>query len=45
MQKTASVVCAENLRWHFDPDIPSEPYCRKCLDKIKKRNFIKNFGT
>lgn len=20
----------------IDPDIPSEPYCRKCLDKAKK---------
>ncbi len=21
----------------IDPDIPSHPYCRKCLDKEKKR--------
>ena len=27
----------------IDPDIPSEPYCRKCLDKMKKRNYIKTF--
>jgi hypothetical protein len=24
-----------------DPDIPSHPYCRKCLDKIKMRWLIK----
>lgn len=24
-----------------DPDIPSHPYCRKCLDDIKKELLIK----
>lgn len=23
-----------------DPDIPSYPYCRKCLDKVKMRLLI-----
>ena len=22
---------------NFDPDIPQNPYCRKCLDEIKER--------
>lgn len=25
----------------FDPDIPSYPYCRKCLDKEKLELMIK----
>ena len=25
----------------IDPDIPSHPYCRKCLDKAKQQLFIK----
>jgi len=25
----------------FDPDIPSHPYCRECLDKAKMELFIK----
>ena len=25
----------------FDPDIPSHPYCRECLDKEKMELFIK----
>ena len=25
----------------FDPDIPSYPYCRKCLDKMKIKLLIK----
>lgn len=25
----------------IDPDIPSEPYCRKCLDKIKRETILK----
>lgn len=24
-----------------DPDIPSHPYCRKCLDKAKQELFIR----
>lgn len=24
----------------FDPDIPSHPYCRECLDKIKMELLI-----
>lgn len=24
-----------------DPDIPAFPYCRECLDKVKKRLLIK----
>lgn len=24
----------------FDPDIPSHPYCRKCLDKEKAKLLI-----
>ena len=29
-----------------DPDIPSNPYCRKCLDKVKERltNEILSMG-
>ena len=27
-----------------DPDIPSYPYCRKCLDKEKRNLFIKILG-
>lgn len=26
-----------------DPDIPSNPYCRKCLDKIKARIYMRIF--
>lgn len=25
----------------IDPDIPSHPYCRKCLDDTKVRTIIK----
>ena len=28
----------------FDPDIPSLPYCRKCLDKEKLKLMISIFG-
>lgn len=28
----------------IDPDIPSHPYCRKCLDKNKAEILIKSFG-
>ena len=28
----------------FDPDIPSYPDCRKCLDKAKTEMIIKLFG-
>lgn len=24
----------------IDPDIPSHPYCRKCLDKVKMRMML-----
>lgn len=24
----------------FDPDIPSHPYCRECLDKVKTKVLI-----
>lgn len=27
----------------IDPDIPSNPYCRKCLDKAKAELMIKLF--
>lgn len=27
----------------FDPDIPSHPYCRSCLDKEKAKLMIKLF--
>ena len=27
-----------------DPDIPSYPYCRECLDKAKHELMIKLFG-
>lgn len=26
---------------NLDPDIPSYPYCRECLDKEKRELFIK----
>lgn len=29
----------------IDPDIPSHPYCHKCLDKAKQELMIKLFGT
>lgn len=25
----------------IDPDIPSHPYCRKCLDKAKMKMIVK----
>lgn len=25
----------------IDPDIPSEPYCRKCLDKVEREIILK----
>lgn len=28
----------------IDPDIPSEPFCRKCLDKNKAEVLVKSFG-
>lgn len=28
----------------IDPDIPSHPYCRKCLDKEKLKAMISAFG-
>ena len=28
----------------IDPDIPTYPYCRKCLDKAKTELLIKAFG-
>lgn len=28
----------------IDPDIPAEPYCRKCLDKAKIKVLINCFG-
>lgn len=28
----------------IDPDIPAEPYCRKCLDKAKIRVLMNCFG-
>ena len=28
----------------IDPDIPSNPYCRECLDKMKIHTLIKVFG-
>lgn len=28
----------------IDPDIPTYPYCRKCLDKAKPELLIKAFG-
>ena len=28
----------------IDPDIPSHPYCRKCLDKEKLKAMIGEFG-
>lgn len=28
----------------IDPDIPSRPYCRKCLDKVKVEMLVNGFG-
>ena len=28
----------------IDPDIPSHPYCRKCLDKEKQEAMMAQFG-
>lgn len=28
----------------IDPDIPSHPYCRSCLDKAKLKMLVKIFG-
>lgn len=28
----------------IDPDIPSHPYCRKCLDKEKLEAMMAQFG-
>lgn len=28
----------------FEPDIPSHPYCRECLDKEKRELMLKLFG-
>lgn len=29
----------------IDPDIPSEPYCRECLDKVKRETLLKILGN
>ena len=29
----------------IDPDIPSEPYCRECLDKQKTETIATIFGS
>jgi hypothetical protein len=29
---------------NIDPDIPSQPYCRKCLDAAKVRVLVDSFG-
>lgn len=45
------VICGEQAVafWPcIDPDIPSEPYCRKCLDKLKQETLLqilKDNGT
>lgn len=47
--KTSEVVCcvcsAKAIAWWpvIDPDIPQQPYCRKCLNKIKLEIMIKTF--
>lgn len=28
----------------IDPDIPANPYCRECLDKVKMQMLIEVFG-
>ena len=28
----------------IDPDIPANPYCRKCLDKAKVQVLMNSFG-
>lgn len=28
----------------IDPDIPANPYCRKCLDKAKVQALMNSFG-
>lgn len=28
----------------IDPDIPSQPYCRECLNKAKMKVLIETFG-
>lgn len=28
----------------IDPDIPAEPYCRKCLDEAKHKLMMKILG-
>lgn len=28
----------------IDPDIPAQPYCRKCLDKAKIRVLVNSLG-
>lgn len=28
----------------IDPDIPAQPYCRKCLDKAKIEVLMSSFG-
>ena len=28
----------------LDPDIPEQPYCRKCLYKVKAEMLVKLFG-
>ncbi len=28
----------------IDPDIPAEPYCRKCLDKAKVKVLVEAFN-
>jgi len=49
MSKASDFICCEkkckNKAVAFfpvsDPDIPSHPYCRKCLDKVKFKLLIK----
>lgn len=49
MQKASDFKCCETKCKQtavaffpvFDPDIPSFPYCRKCLDKVKLALLIK----
>jgi len=28
----------------IDPDIPENPYCRKCLDKVKEQLMLEIYG-
>lgn len=45
--KCKCVVCGKQAVafWPLiDPDIPAQPYCRKCLDKAKMEVLINSFG-